>query len=343
MINRGSYRAFLTGLCILLPAACILALCVGSVDIPLADTLGVLLRLVTGRTVLPFRPESEPILLMIRMPRVLLAALVGSSLSVAGCAMQGLIKNPLADGSTLGVTTGGSLGAVLAIALGLTLPFAPQLTVTLMSIAFAFASLMLILAFVRRIDRNLSSHTIILTGVIFSMFAGSVSSLVIAFSGEAVKQIVFWSMGSLSGRGYVYVGIMAAFALVGMGGIFRFSRELDAFAMGEEQAAYSGVNVRRVRIAVLVLVALLCGASVSVCGNIAFVGLAVPHILRLAVGPLHGRLLPASAVCGAIFLVVCDLVARTILRPIELPIGVLTSILGAAVFIFIFYRQRKEA
>jgi iron complex transport system permease protein len=335
------FRGLMFILCAGLVAACVLSLCVGSVDVPLLETVGIVVNAVTGLSPLPFRPESASILLAIRLPRVLLAVLAGASLSVAGGAMQGLIRNPLADGSTLGVTAGGSLGAVLVIATGITLPFLPQLTVTLASIVFAFASLLIILAFVRRVDRNLSSHTIILAGVVFSMLASSLTSLVIAFSGDAVKQIVFWSMGSLAGRGYVYVALLAVFAAVGIAGIFRHARELDAFAMGEEQAAYAGVDVRRVRKRVLLSVAVLCGAAVSVSGNIAFVGLVIPHIVRLAIGPVNTRLLPASALAGAIFLVLCDLVSRTLLRPLELPIGVLTSILGAAVFIVLFYRQRK--
>ncbi len=326
-------------LCAALAAVFLLSLCAGSVDIPPGETVGALLRAVTGRDILPYRAESYSILLAIRLPRVLLAMLVGASLSAAGAAMQGLIRNPLADGSTLGVTSGASLGAVIAIALGIALPAWEQLSVTATGVLFAFGSLLLVLGFVRVIDRNLSSHTIILTGVIFSMLASSVSSLVIAFSGDAVKSIVFWSMGSLAGRGYFYAGLMAVCAVVGLTGIFASARELDAFAMGEEQAAYAGVDTRGARIRVLLCVSLLCGAAVSICGNIAFVGLAVPHIVRIAIGPVNTRLLPASAVAGAVFLTLCDLVSRTILRPIELPIGVLTSIFGAVLFIALFYRQ----
>lgn len=341
--RRGGFAAMMAVLGAGLVAVCAASLCIGSVDIPLSETMGALFHAAFGANVLPFAPENAAILLSIRLPRVLLAMLAGAALSVAGGAMQGLIRNPLADGSTLGVTAGGSLGAVIAIAVGLSLPFLPQLTVTLMSIAFAFASLLLILGFVRAIDRNLSSNTIILTGVIFSMLMSSLSSLIIAFSGDAVKQIVFWSMGSLAGRGYVYTALLGACSVVGIGGILMRSRELDAFAMGEEQAAFAGVNIRRVRLQVLLCVAVLCGAAVSVCGSIAFVGLAIPHIVRIAIGPVNTRLLPASAVAGAIFLTLCDLLSRTLLRPLELPIGVLTSIFGALVFIFLFYRQRKEA
>lgn len=344
MLKTGAgFAGMMALLCAALVAACLLGLCIGSVDVPPRETVGIVVHAVTGIELHPFAPENVSILLAIRLPRVLLAVLAGAALSVAGGAMQGLIRNPLADGSTLGVTSGGSLGAVIVIAAGFTLPILPQLTITAVSILFSFASLMLILAFVRSIDRNLSSNTIILSGVIFSMLASSLTSLVIAFSGDAMRQIVFWTMGSLAGRGYAYVGILAIFSVVGIAGILMRARELDAFAMGEEQASYAGVNVKHVRLQVLLCVSVLCGAVVSVCGNIAFVGLAIPHIVRLAIGPVNTRLLPASAVAGAIFLTLCDLLSRTILRPLELPIGVLTSIFGAIVFIALFYRQRREA
>ena len=344
MFKTGKgFAALMALLSAALLITCLLSLCIGSVDVPLRETVGIVVNALTGSALLPFQPENASILLALRLPRVLLAVLAGAALSVAGGAMQGLIRNPLADGSTLGVTSGGSLGAVVAIATGFTLPFLPQLTITVASIAFSFVSLLVILAFVRSIDRNLSSNTIILTGVIFSMLMSSLTSLIISFSGDTMRQIIFWSMGSLAGRGYVYVAILAVFAVVGIAGILLRARELDAFAMGEEQASYAGVNVKRVRLQVLLCVSVLCGAVVSVCGNIAFVGLAIPHIVRLAIGPVNTRLLPASAIVGAIFLTLCDLLSRTMLRPLEMPIGVLTSIFGAIVFIALFYRQRKGA
>lgn len=321
-------------------AVCIASLCIGSVRVPLRQTAAVLANRLFGAPLGDVPDEIVSILLTVRAPRVVLAALVGASLSVAGAAMQGLIKNPLADGSTLGITSGASLGGVIAIGLGLTLPFAPGLSVALVSILCAFISLMLILSFAKRMDGNLSSNTIILTGVIFSMLSSSLSSLVITFAGNSLKDIVFWSLGSLSGKGWQYVWIELVFAVVGMMGLFAHARELDAFAMGEEQAQYSGVPVKRARIVILLCVSVLCGVSVSVCGNIAFVGLVIPHMVRMVSGPAHRVLMPQAAVVGAIFLVLCDLLSRVIMQPLELPIGVITSITGAIVFIVIFYRQR---
>ncbi len=313
----------------------------GSVRFAPGEVFGALVNGVLRRAFFSGVAENAAtIVWAIRAPRVLLTGIVGASLSIAGAAMQGLIKNPLADGSTLGVTSGGSLGAILAITLSISFPFMPGLSVTLMSVLFSFLSLVIILWFSGRIDANLSSNTIILTGIIFSMLASSLVSMIIAFAEDDIKNIVFWSMGSFSGRGWTHVALMTLFALPGIGLIAMRARELDAFAMGEEQAAYSGVNVKRTRLTVLICVSALCGAAVAICGSVAFIGLTVPHMVRMIAGPRHARLLPMCAFAGACFLMLCDLVSRTIISPIELPIGIVTSIAGAATFIYIFYRRR---
>lgn len=280
----------------------------------------------------------------IRMPRVVLAALVGASLSVSGASMQGLLKNPLADGSTLGITSGGALGAVVSIVLGMSVPFFNQAGLVVMSIAFSFASLILILTLTYKIDYNLSTNTIILTGVIFSMLAGSVTSLLVAVSGNNLKQVVFWSMGSFSGRGWSHVMLMLPFFLAGSMTLLSLSRELNAFSLGEEQARYIGVNTKSIKILILIIVSMLVGVSVAVSGTIGFVGLVIPHITRLLTGPDHKKLLPMSILFGASFLMLTDLLARTVLNPSELPIGVVTSFIGGVLFIYIFYTQtRKKA
>ena len=329
-------------LLVLIVGASVLCIGNGSVYIEPAHTLSILWEQLTGVALAETTEAQRIIVMQLRLPRVLLAALVGSSLSLSGAAMQGLIRNPLADGSTLGVTSGGSLGAVLCLALGWQISAWPSLSTALFGIAFSVLSLVIILLFARRMDADFSSNTIILSGVIFSMLAGSLTSLLIAFAGDSVREIVFWSMGSLSGRSWEAVGLLLGFVLVGQGLILVNSRELDALALGEEQAAYIGVDVRRVRMQLLLGSAVLCGATVSLCGHIAFVGLIVPHVVRLVAGPLNRRLLPNSALLGALFLMLCDLTARMVMQPLELPIGVITSIIGALVLIFVFYHQRPK-
>lgn len=211
----------------------------------------------------------------------------------------------------------------------------------IMAMLFAFLSLAGILMLSYRLDSSLSTNTIILMGVIFSMFASSFSSLVITFAGDRVKTITFWTMGSLQGTGYKSAAILATALLFFGGVLLSKAQELNAFAVGEDNARSIGVDVRRVKLAVLISSSALIGVCVAVSGTIGFVGLVTPHIVRLITGPNHKRLLPASLFGGAIFLMLSDLAARVLLSPRELPIGVVTSMIGSVVFIYIFCTSRK--
>ena len=322
-------------------AACVcLCVCVGSVNIPLADIWKIICSALSGAE--QESGVSASIILSVRLPRVLCVALTGASLSLAGAAMQGLLRNPLADGSTLGVSTGAALGAVISIAFGITFPFLPFAGTMVMAILFAFLSLLFILALTYKLDSSLSTNTIILNGVIFAMFISSIMNIIITFAADRVQHLPFWTMGSLQGTDYldalVLAGVLAVCAVI----LISNSRELNAFAVGEENAAHIGVNVKRVKLTVLITVSVLIGVCVSIGGTIGFVGLVTPHMVRMIAGPNHKRLLPLSLFGGAIFLMLADLVARVLLNPRELPIGVVTSIVGAVVFVFIFYRSRKK-
>ncbi len=316
-----------------------LCVCVGSVSIPLSETVRVIWGALSGQAQTSGLTNS--IILSVRLPRVFCVALSGSALSLAGAAMQGLLKNPLADGSTLGVSSGASLGAVLAIAFGVTIPGLPFSGTMFMAILFAFLSLLVILGLAYKLDYSLSTNTIILIGVIYSMFMSSLMSIVITFASDKIQSITFWTMGSLQNSSYKNAAILlAAFLLCG-GMLFFHARELNAFAVGEDNARHVGVDVRRTKLTVLIMVSILIGVCVSVGGTISFVGLVTPHMVRMIVGPNHRRLLPASAFGGAVFLLLADLAARILLNPRELPIGVVTSLVGAVVFVFIFYQTRK--
>lgn len=319
-------------------AVCLFCICVGSVNIPLGDIWAVVEGgLAGGET----EGISSAIILQLRVPRVLSTALVGAALSISGAAMQGLLRNPLADGTTLGVSSGASLGAVLAIAFGLTIPGIPGGGTMLFAMLFAFLSLMLILLLAYRLDRSLETQTIILVGVIFSMFASSLINLIIAFSSEKIKTIAFWTMGSLAGSNYASL-LALAVALVVCGPILLVhGRELNAFALGEDSARNLGISVRRVKLLILIAVSILIGICVSVGGTIGFVGLVIPHMTRMITGPNHRKLLPACLFTGSIFLMLADLVSRTILSPLELPIGVVTSMIGSVAFVIIFDRSKR--
>ena len=322
-------------------AVMLLCVCAGSVNLPLRDTAAVL-RAALFHEAMP-EGVSSSIILNVRLPRVCCVALTGASLALCGAAMQGLLRNPLADGSTLGVASGASLGAVIAIAFGVAIPGVPLAGTMSMAMLFALITLLLILGLAYRMDGSLATNTIILIGVIVSMFISALMSLVITFAGEKVRTITFWTMGSMQGANYRHAAALSIALAVFGSVLFSHTRELNAFAIGEDNARHVGVNVRRVKLLVMIAVSGLIGVCVSVGGTIAFVGLVTPHMARMIVGPNHKRLLPASLFGGAMFLLLADLAARVILRPIELPIGVVTSLIGAVVFVVIFYRTRKGA
>ena len=317
----------------------ILCVCVGSVSISFSDTVTAVWNAIRG---LPI-PENiaKNIILNVRLPRVLCVTLAGAALSLCGAAMQGLLRNPLADGSTMGVSSGAALGAVIAMATGFTLPGSGYGGIMVTAMAFAFGSLALILSLAYVLDRSLATSSIILIGVIFTMFISSIISLIITFASDHTRSLSFWTLGSFSGANYDQVKLLGLALILCGGVILRFSPELNAFAIGEDNARHIGVNVKRVKLIILITVSILIGVCVSISGTVSFVGLVMPHIARMLVGPNHKRLLPASLFSGAIFLLLADLTARTLLSPIELSIGVVTSVVGAVAFVIIFYRTRK--
>lgn len=336
--ERFSWRVYVVFVIALLTIM-LLCICVGSVNIPLKNTLTVMWNTL-WRLELP-SGVSKNIILNVRIPRVLNVALVGAILSLCGAAMQGLLRNPLADGSTLGVSSGASLGAVIAIAFGISIPGFAYAGTMLMAMLFAFLSLILILSLAYILDRSMSTNSIILIGVIFSMFTSSAMNLIITLAADHIKTITFWTMGSLAGTTYKHTVILLTALLVCGGILFRYASELNAFAIGEDNARHIGVNVKRVKLVILITVSVMIGICVSISGTISFVGLVMPHMARMIVGPNHKRLLASSMFSGAIFLLLADLVARTLLSPIELSIGVVTSLVGAVAFMIIFYRTRK--
>ena len=331
--------ARILGMALATAAVALMCVCVGSVGIPLGDTVTAIWNSIWGLPV----PQgiSKAIILSVRLPRVLCVALTGASLALCGAAMQGLLRNPLADGSTLGVSSGASLGAVTAIVLGISFPGLPYAGTMVTAILFAFGSLTLILSLAYGLDRSLSTNTIILIGVIFSMFASSLISLFTAFAGEKVKSITFWTMGSLAGSNYESALVLLIALILAGGVLLARGRELNAVSMGEENARHIGVPVKRVKLTVMIAVSALTGVCVSIGGTIGFVGLVIPHMMRMLFGPDHRRLMPASLFGGAVFLMLADLVGRTIVSPIELPIGVVTSLIGAVVFVIVFYKTVK--
>lgn len=319
----------------------ILCVSVGTVRLPWADVLHYLQDLIFG-TKHEYEVASAPSIMTVRVPRVICVALSGMSLALCGCAMQGLLKNPLAEGSTLGVSSGAALGAITAIAFDISVPFMSLAGPTVMAMLFAFGSIMLVLFLAYRLDNSLSTNTIVLLGVIYSMFISSIIMFITTFASEKIRSITFWTMGSLQGSTYtealMLLGVLAVCGTL----ILSKAEELNAFAIGEDNARSIGIDVRSTRLAILIAVSALIGTCVSIGGSIGFVGLVVPHMTRMIVGPNHRRLLPATLFSGAMFLMIMDLISRVIMRPRELPIGAVTSLIGAVLFVFIFAGTRRN-
>ena len=329
-MSKKSALAYVLSIALLLVSMW-LGVAIGSVDIPIST-------LWDSET----NPTAYSILWKIRMPRVILAALVGASLAIAGAAFQGLLKNPLADPYTLGISSGASVGAVATLYFSMSIPFLGTFTLPTFSMIGAAITMIIVMGFAKLVDRSMKMETLILTGVIFSSFLGSCISLMIALTGEQLRVIMGWLLGSVSMRGWPYVQMIIPFVMIGTFLIWINRRELNAMIYGEDRAKYLGVDVKRSKVVILAGGSMLTGAAVAVSGTIGFVGLVVPHMMRLLIGADHRHLLLLSFLNGASLLVICDLVSRIIIAPTELPIGVITAFIGAPVFAYIFYQQRKR-
>lgn len=309
----------------------VLSLAAGDVRMPIAGAVAELFR--------DHDTAAGVIVREIRLPRTILAMFVGASLGLSGAALQGLLRNPLAEPGIIGVSSSAALGAVLAFYFGLSQSFAMALPVG--GITGALLAVMLVYALAGRYGSIL---TIVLAGVAVSSFAGALTALALnlAPSPYAALEIVFWLLGSLADRSYEHVLLAAPIMVVGWLLILSASRALDALTLGEETAHTMGFNLALVQFQVIVGTALAVGAAVSVTGGIAFVGLVVPHLLRPLVGHVPSRLLPVSAMGGAALLLVADIAVRLISTGPELKVGVLTALIGAPFFLYLIVTMRRD-
>lgn len=315
----------------LVVALFIAALVVGPADIGVFQSLRAL-----------FAGDEGPMTLVmreIRLPRALLALIIGGSLGLAGAAMQGYLRNPLADPGLIGVSGSAALGAVLAIQTGLAASFAFGLPLAALAGALIGVFLVLVLAGPRG-----SSLTLILAGIAISALAGALTSLVLNLSPNpfAANEIVFWMMGSLADRSMTHVWIALPLIVLGALLLATLARGLDALTLGEDAAEAMGIGLRRMRLTLIFGTAAVVGASTAVAGAIGFVGLVVPHLLRPLIGAQPGRLLWASAFGGAAMLLAADIAVRVILPARDLKLGVVTALVGAPLFLHLIYRTRRE-
>lgn len=277
----------------------------------------------------------------IRFPRVLLAFCVGASLALAGAAFQGLLRNPLADPFTIGVSSGASLGAVLVIFFNLSVIGLGFYTLPVAAILGGGIALIIVFGLVRLSSRSLAIETIILAGIIIGSFISSIISLIISIGDrDSMTQILYWLYGSVAMRGWSYVQLIIPFMIIGAVILIIHYRELNAMALGEQSAEHIGVNVKRGKVMILIGASLLTGAAVAVSGTIGFVGLVIPHLIRMLTGPNHRYVLLMSMLVGGGFLILADIISRTIIAPVELPIGVITALIGAPAFAFLLIRER---
>ncbi len=320
--------------------ACVLAVGSGAVRVPPVSLLRLLAHGLGFRTV-PLPPDMQVnIILYIRLPRVIAALLVGSALAMGGVAMQGLFRNPMASPDILGVSTGASLGAVIAVNTGLfalNVVFLPLLAI--LGALLAAGLIYLISSY----KGKTSLLFVVLAGLaISSLFNGLVSAILLFSQQYEVSQFIFWTMGGLEGRMWKHVTLPLPVLLPGLALLLFFTRELNLFTLGEESAHSLGMHVERTKRIILAVTAVVTGMAISIAGPVGFVGLLVPHLFRLLVGPDHRLLLPVSALGGALFLVICDLLGRVVIPPFEIRVGIITAVLGSPYFLYLIIRYQRR-
>jgi len=337
---RRRAALLLPGLVVLLLAAVIVSAGSGAVRIAPAQVIAILAEHAGLHLDVAVSPQQDAVLWNIRLPRIVMAGLVGAALALAGAVLQGVFRNPLADPSLVGVSSGAALGAVAAIVAGV----APIGLASLPVAAFVGGMLAMfgVYGFARHEGRT-EVVTLILAGIAVNAIAGAITGLFIFVADDVqLRTIVFWTLGSLGGSTWRSVWSVAPFIAVGLLLLPRWGRQLNLLVLGEREARHLGVDTERLRFVLVALAALITGSSVAVAGIVGFVGLVVPHIIRLIAGPDHRLLLPASALAGASLLLLADLAARTLVLPRELPLGVVTALAGGPFFLWLLHRTRRE-
>lgn len=345
----------LTILSLSLLIAALISTALGAVEIPLGSILGILLHRLGLPVAVSWPPTDERILLQARLPRVVTAILVGAALAQAGVIFQGLLRNPMADPYIIGTSGGAALGATVAMMIPLLLAGTPAdalfrsfadswlgfSPVPILAFLGALASVLVVYN-IARVGPRTPVVTLLLAGFATSSLLAAMMSFLMLLSGSALQRIVFWTMGGLSVLGWTQIAVVGPLILAGTIAAYPLAWDLNVFLLGEEEAANLGLDVERRKLHLLALGSLLTGAAIALSGLVGFVGLVIPHVARLLLGPDHRLLLPASALIGAIFLLLADLVARTIMAPTEMPVGIVTALVGAPFFIYLLRKSKRE-
>ncbi len=324
-------------------AVMVLAIGLGSVSVAPPDIWRIIMHKAFGREAGADIPGSMiAIIWDIRMPRACVAFITGAMLSVSGAIMQSLLQNPLASSYTLGVSSGASLGAAIVIVSGVTLPLLSVFTLPFAGFVSGLVTVLIVLAFSSKLDGNLRSHTVILFGMIISLFTNAILTMISAAASEHMQRLILWQLGSFAGRRWDHVGILLTICITGIFAAVLFHRELDLMSFGEEASMAAGVEIKKTRLILLLIASVLTGASVCFTGVIGFIDLAAPHAVRRIFGSAHKKVLPMSAVAGGSFMVLADLLARTLMSPQEIPVGAVSAMFGAPFFLWIYFGTKKE-
>lgn len=328
----------LCGAALALAAIALFSLAAGSTAIPLQDMLWMITAAVTNQPLTSsYDVGMYTILFTIRLPRILMAGLVGSALAIAGAAYQGMFRNPLADPYLTGISQGAALGAVAGFLLPAALPVA---LIPVLAFLGAIISVIVVF-FAARTGRTVPVTTLILGGVAVGAFLASFTSYLLIVSGDKLHGIIFWLLGTFSLADWSRVAISAPYILAGLTVLMLMARPLNVMQLDEEQARQLGINVERTKVLILAAATLATAAAVCFCGAIGFVGIIIPHAVRLVMGPDYRLLLPFSALAGAAFLILADTAARTLLAPTEIPVGVITALIGAPFFLYLLQQKKR--
>lgn len=320
----------------------VLGVGIGSVYIAPADIVRIIYgNLIDPKVMQEIDANIVSIIWKIRLPRAILAFIVGGALAASGAVMQSVLKNPLASSFTLGVSSGASFGAGLVIVSGLAIPFLGRFTLPATGLLFGLLTVYMAVTFAEKVDKNMANNTIVLVGMVFSLFINAMLTLMIAMSKEHVQRLTFWQMGSFSLKEWGDVAILLPIVMVGVLVLMRYVSELDIMTFGEEQAMAIGVDLQKMKWLLLGLSAALTGSAISFAGVIGFVDLVAPHVVRRFFGSSHRTVIPMSVIFGGSLMVICDLISRTLIPMSELPVGAITALIGAPFFAYVYLSKRK--
>lgn len=337
MFKKGKFNIIIS---LMLIGIILISLFYGAVKVPLPDILKIIVNKIFRTDFEISRKNFTSIVFYVRFPRVMCATLVGGALGICGCAIQSMLKNPIADAGIIGISSGASLGAIIAIATGITTKFIFGMPILAIIFALLIAGIIYRFSVIRG---KADSILLVLSGIAISSFVGAISAFILtSLVDSQIKEYLFWSIGNLSGlrweHFYYGVGPVLVLSLI----LMSYGKELNILLLGDEEAKSVGVNIRKTRRKILGIVAFLTSVAVCIAGNIGFVGLIVPHILRKIIGSDNRKLLKSSFLAGAFFLVLSDLVSRIALAPKEISVGIITCLIGAPYFIYLIMKIRSE-